>query len=79
MTERPPAKERALHYLLRARCDTCGKTRQIRTPVIVVNDTYAGFGAGGLEDLFVEDDLGVLCGDCIGEEEAAIYEPYANI
>lgn len=70
---------RALHFMMRASCDGCGKTRQIRTPVYVVDDTYAGFGAAGLEDLFVEDEIGVLCYDCLGEEEAKIYEPYSNI
>lgn len=64
---------------MRAKCDGCGKSKQIRTPVIVVDDTYAGFGPAGLEDLFVEDELGVLCYDCIGDEEAEIYEPYTNI
>lgn len=64
---------------MRASCDGCGKTRQIRRPVVVVDDTYAGFGAAGLEDLFVEDEYGVQCYDCIGADEASIYEPYTNV
>lgn len=79
MSDQPPVERRALHYLMRAKCDECGKTRQIRSPVVVVDNAYVGFGAAGLEDLFVEDEIGVLCYDCIGENEAEIYEPYTNV
>lgn len=71
--------ERRLQFRREATCDTTGKSRIIHSPVIVVADTYVGFGPAGLEDLFVQDELGVLCYDCLSNAYKAIYEPYANI